>query len=316
MAMNGHGPSLQRYAQQHPQVELAACCDIDVAKATEFAAKFGFARHYTDTVKMLDQERPHAACLVVPVERTCEMGCEILRRHIALLTEKPPGQNVEELEQLIAAADADGTPTMVAFNRRHMPLLKRLRKEVSRFGRRDFVGYEFLRVNRRDPDFSSTAIHGIDAVRYVAASDYAEVNFVYEELPQLGQGVANILMQCRMASGTLAQLNFCPVCGILAERATVHVQDHSFFLRGGCGVGPDFPGLLRHFESGKLVGQVSGPEMAGSGEMFMLEGFYGENAAFLDDLLAGKKPVDDLASARQSLIIAQAMSQRQSSVRF
>jgi len=244
------------------------------------------------------------------------MGCEILRRQIALLTEKPPGQNVQELDRLIAAADADGTPTMVAFNRRHMPLLKRLRKEVSRFSRRDFVGYDLLRVNRRDPGFWTTAIHGIDAVRYLAVCDYAEVNFVYEELPQFGQGVANILMQCRMASGGLAQLDFCPVCGILAERATMHVQDHSFFLHGGCGVGPDFPGVLWHFESGQLVGQVSGPEMACSGEMFMLEGFYGENAAFLDDLLAGKKPVDDLLSARQSLIIAQAMSQRQGSIRF
>jgi hypothetical protein len=104
--------------------------------------------------------------------------------------------------------------------------------------------------------------------------------------------------------------------GILSERAEAHAHDHSFFLRGGCGGGPDFPGVLRHFEMGKLVAQVSGAEMAGSGEMFMLEGFYGEHAAFLDDLLAGRKPVDDLASARQSLALAQAMSRRQASVRF
>ena len=35
------------------------------------------------------------------------------------------------------------------------------------------VHYEMTRVDRRDPDFSTTAIHGIDAVRFLAGSDYA-----------------------------------------------------------------------------------------------------------------------------------------------
>ena len=33
MATTGHGPSFQRYAQEHPDVELAACCDLDAEKA-------------------------------------------------------------------------------------------------------------------------------------------------------------------------------------------------------------------------------------------------------------------------------------------
>ena len=39
------------------------------------------------------------------------------------------------------------------------------------------------RVERRDPDFSTTAIHGLDAVRYLAGADYAEARFRYRELP-------------------------------------------------------------------------------------------------------------------------------------
>ena len=42
------------------------------------------------------------------------------------------------------------------------------------------------RVDRRDPDFSVTAIHGIDAVRFLARSDYAHVRFRYQEHPTSG----------------------------------------------------------------------------------------------------------------------------------
>ena len=33
MATTGHGPSFQRYAQEHPDTELVACCDLDAEKA-------------------------------------------------------------------------------------------------------------------------------------------------------------------------------------------------------------------------------------------------------------------------------------------
>jgi predicted dehydrogenase len=78
MATQGHGPSYQRYAQENPEVELAACCDISPEAAREFQQKFGFTRYYTDIFEMLDQEKPDAVCLTVPVHLTADLAVRIM----------------------------------------------------------------------------------------------------------------------------------------------------------------------------------------------------------------------------------------------
>jgi myo-inositol 2-dehydrogenase/D-chiro-inositol 1-dehydrogenase len=169
-------------------------------------------------------------------------------------------------------------------------------------------------VGRKDPYFSTTAIHGIDAVRFLAGSDYAEARFRYKEL-QLGPGVANILVDAVMASGATAHLAFCPVAGVLVERVTAHVQGHSFFLHVPMWAGVDSPGRLLHFENGALVADLSG-EMVGDGAaLFELGGFYREYTAFLDDLEGGRAPAPDLRESRQSVEVAERISTRSASYR-
>jgi predicted dehydrogenase len=171
------------------------------------------------------------------------------------------------------------------------------------------IAYEVTRVNRRDPDFSTTAIHGIDAVRTIAGADYAGVRFRYHEMPDVGPGVCNIFMDCVMDSRATAHLAFCPVAGSVVERATVHAQDHTWYLHLPT-TGLDGTGLLRHVQKGRIAKERTGPDVSGTEEEFVLEGFYGENAAFFDDIRAGRRPVDDLRSTRQSVEVAQCIRER------
>src|SRR5262249_59906069 len=116
------------------------------------------------------------------------------------------------------------------------------------------VHYEMTRADRRDRDFSVTAIHGIDTVRYLAGSDYAHVRFRYQELPELGEGVANVFMDAVMASRTTAQLAFCPVAGAAVERATVHARGEAFFVQGPMWAAFDSPRRLQHLPHRPLAG--------------------------------------------------------------
>lgn len=68
VSTRGHGPALKRYRELNPGVELVACCDIDEKKAAGYQKKFGFARYYTDMSFMLENEKPDAVCLIVPVD--------------------------------------------------------------------------------------------------------------------------------------------------------------------------------------------------------------------------------------------------------
>ena len=205
-AWSSHGPSQAKFVAAHPEWELAACCDVDEARAQRYAERFGFAKAYADAAAMLERETADAAVLVVPEALTTTVGQMVLARRVPLLLEKPPGRSVAECDLLIAAAEGNGRPVphQVALNRRYVPLVRDLRLQLEATlepGQVQHIHYEMTRFDRRDPDFSVTAIHGIDAVRYLARSDYARVQFRYQERPDLGPGVANIFMEATMAPG-------------------------------------------------------------------------------------------------------------------
>ena len=315
-ATGSHGPALAFYAARHPATELLACCDLDPGKAERYRARFGFARAYTDLRRMLDTERPDAVSLVAPVERTCELACLILGWGFPLLMEKPPGRTIAEVDRMIAAAG--GVAHQVAFNRRFAPLLRELKREVDAHvapAELQHVHYEMTRVGRREPDFSTTAIHGVDAVRYLAGSDYAEIHFRYQALPAAGPGVANVLLDAMMASGASAQLAFCPTAGVVVERAVVHGRDHTFYAYVPMRDAFDAPGRLQHLEKGELKRDAKGSELADSPEPFVHGGFYGEYVAFLDALGAGRPPSPGLREARQSVAVAECIRERKGEYR-
>lgn len=312
-----HGPSQARAVRERPGLVLAGCCDLDPERAESFRRDFGYARAYAQPAAMLDAERPDAVVVVVPVQHTVAVGSLVLERGLALLLEKPPGETVQDVDRLIVAAEAGGraVPHQVAFNRRYAPLVRELRRCVVEAGPLEHLHYEMTRVERRDPDFSTTAIHGLDAVRYLAGSDYAEARFRYHELPALGPGVANILVDAVMASGATAHLAFCPVAGVLVERAVAHAHGHTLLLHVPMWSGVDTPGRLWHFSGGGLVADLDGAEVGDGTALHELGGFYRETATFLDDVAAGRTPSPSLRESRQSVEIAQAIRARRAEYR-
>jgi myo-inositol 2-dehydrogenase / D-chiro-inositol 1-dehydrogenase len=313
MAKTGHGPSYKKYAMLNPDISLEACCDLDEKKASFFQKSFGFKKYYTDIVDMLETEKPDAVCLIAPEHLTAGLSTMILEKGYPLLMEKPPGLNCEETLSMIDAAKISGVPNQVAFNRRYMPLVRELKRQIENTCPHNdiqHIRYDFYRVNRKDSDFAATAIHGIDTVKYLAGSDYSKIRFRYQEFPELGPNVANIFMECTFASGTTAYISFCPVAGVIIERAAVNSYNHTFFLNLPVWEAMDSPGRLTHMAGGKIQLDVTGDDISDGSEMFETNGFYGENAAFFDALRNGLRPSGDIASGLQSVEIADYIRKR------
>jgi predicted dehydrogenase len=261
---------------------------------------------------MLAAEKPDAVCILVPPEQLCRLTSQCLEMRIPVLVEKPPGKTLAEIDQMIKVADETQTPNQVAFNRRYTPLVQKMKSLLeSDSAGLQHIRYDFCRIGRRDADFSTTAIHGIDTVRFLAGSDYARVHFYYQEMPELGPAVANIFLECTFESGATAQLNFTPVSGAVLERATLHAEDKVYNLHLPVWGGFDAPGRLFLVSDNQVQMDISGPQLSDEEDDYLLNGFYGENAAFFDDVRQGRFPQGDLKSGRQSVEIAQAMRERQ-----
>jgi predicted dehydrogenase len=314
IAFNMHGPAYRKYADLHDDTVLAACCDIDAAKMSEFKKQFGFRAGYTDYKEMLKIEKPDLVCLNVPVHLTSPMACDILRAGFPLILEKPPGRNREEVLAILDAAEKGKAAHMVAFNRRFNPVITALREELKNNFRPDEIQTlqcEFYRVNRRDSDFSTTAIHGIDTLRFIADADYEEIHFYYQDLPFAGEGVRNIFMQGRFTSGAFAQLRFCPMTGVRVERITVMVKDSSYFAMLPYNDSIDSPGKLLHYRRDKLEKKISGESLTGgSTEIFETNGFYNEDAAFFDAVKNNLVPPSQLSTTLQSVELEDCIRRR------
>lgn len=317
MAEHGHGPAWREYADRNPGVTLAACCDIDEARAVSFQEKFGFSRSYTDIDTMLEREEPDAVCLVVPVHLMTAMAIPMLEKGYPLLLEKPPGLNREETVRLMKAAAKGRTPNQVAFNRRYMPLAMKLQEALQPYGASGIhtIRYVMYRTGRTDEDFATTAIHGIDLASYMAGSNYRHVQIRYQELPAIGNQVANIHLNGELVSGAVVQLSFCPVSGTCMERMEVSVWDHTFFLELPVWGSPDIPGRLLHRERNRTVIDLAGDGAAEVDMLFALNGFYEENRRFFDDIRAGRMPQGDISSGLQAVEIADCIRNRKDEYR-
>jgi predicted dehydrogenase len=262
--------------------------------------------------EMIRKEKPDAVCLLPPADSIASLAANILERGIPLLLEKPPGRTREEILQLIDIANKKGVPHRVAFNRRYAPLVIRLGELLSAErapGQVRSIQYDMYRVDRRDEDFSTTAIHAIDAARFIACSDYKRVNFTYRNYPDSGINVADIYMACEMKSGAIININICPVTGIIREAAAVNCRDKTYFLDFlGNPLNP--MGRLIAVEKNDITANISGGDTDGGAEPFVREGFYNENKAFFDDIIAGRTPAGSLDTAYQSVVLAECVRER------
>lgn len=312
-ATQAHGPAQARIALQRPEIELAACCDLAEPQARAYRDRFGFHRHYTDVETMLEREKPDAVSLIVPVEATCALAIPLLRRGVPLQLEKPPGLNTLELAKLVAAAESGGGPHQVAFNRRFIAALAFARNLLAEAGGPDEilqVNYDVVRFNRFDADFSTTAIHALDAALFLAGAPYTRARLSFQEVFGPGEDAVNIAIDAEGERGLRFRLNFQPVAGENFEGATVHLLDRTVAI--DLGLADGFRGTVRHWHQGVLQPTFVDP----GHDLVDRSGVFGATRAFLHGLLDGESVGPRLESCRQQVALMEAIRRRRTEIVF
>lgn len=308
-AQTVHGPSLEDYRRKRRGIVLAGICDLDRKKADQVRRAFNFEGAWDSPQKMLREAGLDAAVVAVSPEANARVARLCVRAGLPTLLEKPPAGSRSAVVSLARSVEQSGGRkqlVQVAFNRRWTPSLVGLKKIMEKVRARPIrsLSVQMRRVARCDPDFSTTAIHAIDCLRFLADADYRSLSFLYSAGGPRGE-VTDYRVQGEMANGAVVQMEFSPMAGVMMERYTVEAGGMTFVAH----YGRDETGTrVQAWSSGKRREfKVRVPGSA----MHQIGGFYQQMVAFLDAVRSGGRlPRPTVADSIQTVAVMEALSGR------
>jgi predicted dehydrogenase len=111
-----------------PEVELAAICNRDQAKARALAERFGIPNVYGDVAEMVEREKPGLLDIVTPPVTHSEYVGLAARHRIATICQKPFGRTHAEARDLVKIAEEATIPLAVHENFRFMPHFREMKR--------------------------------------------------------------------------------------------------------------------------------------------------------------------------------------------
>jgi len=300
-----HATPLARYAALNPgDLELVAACDLNLNRAREFCAEFGFARAYSDVEEMLSKEAVDGCVCVMPMEHIVDLAVMLLERKIPCVIEKPLGVTPAESERLADTARQTGTAHMVSVNRRFMPYLNQAKSWAKNIGPLQYVRATQVRHARDEPDFIwSTAIHVLDALRHVAG----EVAEFHTEVHRQGLPTVWYVVSLRFESGASGRIEVLPTAGMVEESYDLFGEGFRARVVAGSGVQRS----LQAWRAGQVVLENHSSKTEPED---LRNGSFEEVVEFVRALKTGERPwpsVEDiLPSARICFAIAESVARQ------
>ncbi len=303
MANSVHYPSLADFED----VELVGLCDIVEDKLKATADKFGIERRYTDYRKMVEETAPQAVYVLMPPHQLFDIVVWLLKRNLHVFIEKPPGVSREQTRQMAHWAEEQGCLTMVAFNRRFIPVLRYCRDKVRSEG-----GYihqcvaSFYKDHRAAGPYydgavdilTSDAIHAVDALRFMAGVEPVKVASSVRSLGRHFDTSFNALIE--FENGCIGVL-----LGNWMSGGRVHTFEmHGLGIAAFCDADTQ---AVVHKDNQLNVEVIAATEAAGSEERHKSYGFWHENRHFIDCIKAGQEPETCFTDAAKTMDLVESI---------
>jgi len=318
IARSAHLPSLREMADVH----LVAICDIIEARAAEMARRHAVPRVYTLYKEMLAAERDEVDAVFVLVEPSnlFDVTWHCLDGGFHVFMEKPPGLNLFQCRSLARKADEAGRILQVGFNRRHIPLVRRVKQLLQEHTTINQVEGCFFKFTSAVfdhggvPALESDLIHAMDLVRWiaggravraatVAGSGDEPVRNRWTSVLRFDNGVTGIVKGNYRTGGRV-------------HRFEIHGAGLSAYIDLGFGTAACEAVLLSHKgkvryslaargEEGREVERVDGIELAGGDAFHRYYGFCFEDRHFIDCVKTGAEPETSIRDAVESMKLAE-----------
>jgi predicted dehydrogenase len=294
-----HGPVLQRLAGQSV-VSLELICDLQIDRARQFRDLFHYRLASDNIYASIAEAQPDVIVCTVQPAATAELVESLLPLRIPLFIEKPPGISLAEATSLAVASIAANVPTFVAFNRRAIPSIVRLKRWTAQHSVR-FARVEMLRTNRLEPDFAiATGIHALDALRFLMGDPESIAVASY---PRGNSTACDYFVQLAFSNSAAAEVSMMLNTGLRRE---------SYFLSSEgeaaeAVLGSAYSSPLSYQGDRQWSGEKIVSEHSLTIDPLVDGGFLGEYEAFFRSLSEGVPSPCPLSDAARSMQLAEAV---------
>ncbi|HOE97270.1 MAG TPA: Gfo/Idh/MocA family oxidoreductase [Candidatus Sumerlaeota bacterium] len=292
-----HYPSLASFKD----VEIVALCDLSEERRNATAAKFNVARTFSDYRQMLQSVKVDAVYVILPPQLLHEPVVYCLKAGLHVFTDKPPGVTPHQTRAWAGLAARHKNLTMVGFQRRYAPIMRKAREQVIKRGgaiqhavAQYYKGYKGgLYYEGAIDILTCDAIHAVDALRWVAGGEVVDVTSDLRD--QVGRGFHDLFTATvRFSNGCLGFLFGNWNCGAYRFAVEMHANRTSAFV--------EINKRALYHEDGNQEGEVwETRDVAGSDDMLDYAGFRAENRHFIDCIKSGRQPDSHFGDAAKSM---------------
>jgi predicted dehydrogenase len=287
-------------------VELAAVCDLDVAKAERNARRFGGQAVYTDPARMLDEAALDAVIVCVGPEWHSRLAIQVMEAGLPVYTEKPPAINSADALAMLQTSRRLNQICMTGFKKRFAPAYRKARAAIvdERFGEPTLLSIDYAcgPTYTNDPNDPRSqflldfAIHIIDLSRYLFG-DVAEVDARM-------RGESTYAVSLLFENGALGVL-------ALSGNRDWAVSTEKIEATGG-------PGQFFSVENSVHLSRYAGDSLVewhnpsfstARGDSLVETGFQPELLEFVTCVREGREPESSIASSYQTMRLYEAILQ-------
>ena len=302
MANDVHYPSLS----EMEDVEIVGICDSNQKRLKETAEKYQIKNLFSDHKEMIKKVEMEGIHIIMSPHLLFDLVIDSLKARLNVFVEKPPAITLEQTTKMALLAEKNGCKTMVAFNRRYIPLLRKVREIVEE---RDqiiqAVATFYKPINTSLSYYTapvdilrSDAIHCLDTLRWLCG-EVKQVKSLVRKYHSEVYNTFNTIME--FESGAT---------GILLANWAIGKRVHAFELHAkgvSAFVDPNENGVI--YKDNQKCKTISAFEAAGSKEFYRFYGYYQENRHFIDCLKENRQPETSFSDAAKTMELVERIYQ-------